>query len=138
MRATCEDTIWDSRQTGEQACLCKRSMGPWQLGDACKALNFPGKLCVGPLDRDAAKTNFLYAAFILQHIHFYKRVHREDDKALSKQGLRMYNPVGSFTWRMELLFRLVVLGGAAQQSTKFPRGGRESCETSHCQGPLRI
>lgn len=96
-RATCEDTIWDSWQTGEQACLCERSMGPWQLGDACKALNFPGKLYMGPLDRDATNTNLLYAAFILQHIHFYKRIHRENDTALSKQGLGMYNSVGSFT-----------------------------------------
>lgn len=64
-RATLDDTIWGSWQTGEQARLRERSMGPWQLGDACKALNFLGKLCMRPLDRDAANTNLLYAAFIL-------------------------------------------------------------------------
>lgn len=53
----------------------------------------------------------------------------------------MYNRVGSFTWRMGLLFLGLALWSWAGQPSSHPqapRGDRESCETSHCQGPLRI
>lgn len=55
------------------------------------------------LGKNASNTN-LYMQNLYCHTYIVANVHKEYDAALSKQGLKTHNPVGSFTWRMALLF----------------------------------